>query len=74
MKRNHESNSKYKQKRSEGGLVLPRLMNYHYAAQVEFIVIMLNKELCPKWNNMEIKLVGTLNTLVFSKPIKQTTL
>lgn len=45
-------------------------MNYYYAAEVKLIVIILNKGLCPKWKKIELKLVGTLNTLFFSKQMK----
>lgn len=58
------------QRRREGGLALPNLINYYYAAQVKLILIMLNKGLGPKWKNMETILVGNLNKLFTTKQMK----
>ena len=54
------------QNKDRGGLALPNLTYYYYAAQIKPILIWMNIKKSPKWKTMECKLVESLGTLIFT--------
>ena len=55
------------QKRELGGLGLPDLCLYYHASQVKNILVLMNKRMNPKWKLIEINLVDSFTTLIFSR-------
>ena len=55
------------QNKDRGGLALPNLLHYYYAAQIKPVMIWMNNKTNPKWKLMELSLVESLSTLIFTQ-------